>query len=68
MNALQEYSSSDEDGGSPSRAESSTRPDDPEKLAHLKPLDPEVEKYSQKSSLQVVAAPDVIPQVLIRNT
>jgi len=63
MNALQEYSSSDEEGESSAAAKESSQKTDQEALAHLKPIDPEVEKYSQKGSLQICAAPDVIPQV-----
>ncbi|XP_065353514.1 pre-mRNA-processing factor 17 [Cloeon dipterum] len=62
MNALQEYASSDEEGESSKTEVKSTPKSNEEALAHLKPIDPEGVKFSQKNSLQICAAPDVIPQ------
>lgn len=63
MQALQEYSSSEDESGS-----KSPQPTAADATAHLKPLAAEVSKYSQKSLVQICAAPDVVPLVSIMPT
>ncbi|KAF4519595.1 hypothetical protein B566_EDAN003762 [Ephemera danica] len=57
MLALQEYSSSDDEGSGSNKQV----PASEEHVAHLKPLDASSSNFSQKSLVQICAAPDVVP-------
>lgn len=54
MLAIQQYSDTDDD-------ETSTKNIDESDLHHLKPIDPQNEKFSVKTNLQICAAPIVLP-------